>query len=321
LRIGIDLMGSDNSPEDLFPSILHVAHDVGEDCILVVLCHDNICRKLKQKVPTTISEKIQFITAEEIVKMDDAPLLAVRRKKKSSMALGMRLLNSGEIQAFVSTGNTGALVANAAMTLRKLPGIKRLALLATFPTKKGNIAVLDVGACVGCKSKHLVQFACMGTAYQTSNGINKPRIGLLNIGTEEKKGTKELRQAYAALQEKIEISFIGNVEAREVFEGNVDVLVTDGFTGNIFLKALEGTSEYIMSYLKEGYLRGFLSSDIRNKFHYASYSGAILCGVEGVVVKCHGNSTVDEMSSGINKAISLVHEDFVGNMKKYLQYS
>jgi glycerol-3-phosphate acyltransferase PlsX len=236
------------------------------------------------------------------------------------------MLKSHKIDAFISAGNTGALMAGAKILLPMLEGIERPALLTLLPTKNKPVAVLDVGANVACKPHHLVQFAKMGLAYQKSRGIVCPTVGLLNIGSEKEKGTENVKEAYEALLELNgkETIFLGNIEGREVFEGKVDVLATDGFTGNIFLKTAEGIAAFILDRLNDAVLSSAAPelkvavNHLEQLLHYAEYPGAILCGVDGIVVKCHGHSNEHAFINGIKGAIRLVEHKFLEKIKKQL---
>ena len=232
------------------------------------------------------TNKIEFVAASEVIEMNEAPLLAVRRKKDSSMAVGARLLKEGKIDALVSTGNTGALIATALFHLSRLPNVDRPALLALLPTAVRGVAVLDVGANLYPKPHHLIDFARIGLAYRkAAHNIEDGKVGLLNIGVEEEKGTAQLKEGYTLLQEEFGDAFLGNVEGREVYEGKVDVLVTDGFTGNVFLKTSEGVSSFLVDYLKKhfGSKAGEeVAHELHTQFNYAQYPGALLAGLDGV---------------------------------------
>ena len=238
---------------------------------------------------------------------------AVRRKKDSSLIAGLTFLKNHLIDGFVTAGNTGALIAGSALILPFFLELDVQALLATLPTKKGNVSVIDVGGTVASRADRLVQFARMGVVYQqTCFGIERPRVGLLNIGVESRKGTAEVRKAYDLLKADREISmeFVGNVEGREVFDG-MDVLVTDGFSGNVFLKTSEGVYSFIIDRLKD--VLQTLSLDqkevvyraLQLEFDYEEYMGAIVCGVEGIAIKCHGRSSSKAMLNGIRGAVGL----------------
>lgn len=239
------------------------------------------------------------------------------------------MLQEKKLDAFISAGNTGALVASAKMCLRMLPGIARPALLALMPTQKKEVAVIDIGANISYKVEHLLQFAQMGIAYQKSRGINYPTVGLLNIGTEQKKGTPTLREAYKQLQALNQTSsasptFVGNIEGRDVFKGGIDILVTDGFTGNIFLKTAEGIASFILDELWERMEQEATLSvkqafgSLHHRLSHTEFPGAIICGIDGVVVKCHGNAAPAALISSIKGAIRLVEHQFLSKIKAQL---
>lgn len=324
-RIGIDLMGGDTSPVLLLESVLALAQELDGKVDLFVFGTQSVINS-----SLNLSKNVKGISVSEVITNEDDPLVAVRRKRDSSLCAGMRMLQKHELDAFVSAGNTGALIACAKLCLSMLPNIVRPALLALLPTKLNEVAVLDIGATVKSKVEHLVQFASMGVAYQKTRGIHHPKVGLLNIGSEKTKGTPELREAYEKLQflnrncNKNAPIFIGNIEGRDVFQGNIDVLVTDGFTGNVFLKTAEGIATFILDQLGETadeecspHLKNTLSA-LRKRLHYAEYPGAILCGVDGVVVKCHGDSTPRSLINGINGALRLLEHDFLEKIKNQL---
>jgi glycerol-3-phosphate acyltransferase PlsX len=260
--------------------------------------------------------------------MDEDPRAALRKKPGSSLCVGVKLLHEGKIDAFVSAGNTGALVLAAKLFLTTLPGIRRPALLALMPTKKRPIAVLDVGANIQTKAPHLVQFALMGAAYLVSRGIERPALGILNIGSEPIKGTSELRRAYHLLEEIAQgtpFRFAGNIEGKSVFEGAVDGLVTDGFTGNVFLKTAEGIASLILDRIDASLPKATRLqvstqiADLHRHLHYAEYPGALLIGVRGIVVKCHGYASPQSFANGVKGAIDLVQSRFMKIFPNTLQ--
>jgi phosphate acyltransferase len=298
LRIGIDLMGGDTPPEVLFEGVLLAAAQLDTSFTYVVLATPEVIGRLAS---SSKESRIEIYPTPDLITMSDEPLPAVRHKRGSSLVVGIRLLKKRHLDAFISAGNTGALIVAATLYLPLLPGIKRPALLALLPTDKGSVAVIDVGGNVSCKAHHLVQFAQMGANYQrSSQNIAQPRVGLLNIGVESQKGTQEVRQAYQILHElgpESGMNFVGNVEAREVLQGNIDVLVTDGFSGNVLLKSIEGASTFILHFLSQRLspsgtpLLKERLNELYAQFSSDEYPGAILCGIEGVVVKCHGNAS------------------------------
>jgi phosphate acyltransferase len=332
LRIGIDLMGSDTSPKVLFEAVLQAVQCFDATYTFVVF----LTQEVLQQMPLTYSNvlsrdhlsRIEFHIVTDVIAMSDDPLFAVRHKKKSSLIIGIRMLKKHFIDAFLTAGNTGALIAGASLSLPMLPGISKPALLAMLPTEQGLMAMVDIGGNIQCKAHHLVQFAHMGAAVQRcSQQKDKPTIGLLNIGVESKKGTQELRMAYQILQqcsESANMTFKGNVEGREVLKGKVEVLVTDGFTGNILLKSIEGTSAFIIDYMSHACISAAQDqiqqtlSNLQRQFKYEEYPGAIVCGVDGVIMKCHGHSSAKAFFNGIKGIISLVQNRLVAQIKQQL---
>jgi glycerol-3-phosphate acyltransferase PlsX len=312
IRIGIDLMGNDNSPETLLLTLKELELGPSVEFVAFGLpAYKAIC-------------PFEYIETPEFISMDDHPLSALRQKKEASLCVGLRYLKEQKINAFVSAGNTGALVTGAKVIVGNLPGILRPALLARVPTKKEPVAVLDVGANVQVKACHLVQFALLGTAFVKIHGVDKPTVGLLNIGSEAIKGTSELRLAYQELKTMPEapFHFAGNIEGKSVFDGNVDVLITDGFTGNVFLKTAEGIASLILDRFgsllppQEYEKLGPQIRDLSGHLHYAEYPGAILAGAGGIVIKCHGYSTPRAFLNAIAGAAQLVRGNFMEEIRK-----
>jgi len=332
-------MEGDSSPHLLFPAVLQAASMLDLSHQFLVIVTKDVAEKLSERLNAPENVKVRpsiaFHVVADTIAMEDDPLGAVRRKKGSSIVVGMRLLKKRRIDAFVSCGNTGALIASAALSLPKLPGIKRPALLAALPAERGSVAVIDVGGNVYCKARHLIQFAYLGAAYQRAvNDIPVPTIGLLNVGIESKKGTQELREVYEFLEAHCQpklgetafgMKFVGNMEGRDVFKGEVDVLVTDGFTGNVLLKTAEGAASFIFSSLIET-LKDNLSvdlkqvlSELQKQFNYAEYPGAIVCGVEGIVIKAHGSASAGALLNSILGAVNYVQRGIISLIKTHLE--
>lgn len=303
-RIGIDLMGSDNAPA----SLLHAAASL-------VSCLPSHVELLAISTPdcAIIEPSLKWHHAAEVIEMGENPLSALRKKKQSSICVGLRLLKAGTIDAFICAGNTGALVSASKMILGTFAGILRPALVTLMPTKKKPVAVLDVGANLKAKALHLIQFARLGIAYQKARGIQHPRVGILNIGSEASKGTLEIQAAYKQLERLPH--FTGNIEGKSVFDGEVDVLVTDGFTGNIFLKTAEGIASLVLDRLhsQPDHLQATQAhlADLQRYLYYAEHPGAFLCGVRKIVIKCHGYSTPEAFANAIRGAIELVESQFL----------
>lgn len=326
-------MGSEKAPDHFFDAVAETTREFADQEYLVVFGTPDVVERLQNSANQkgVHTDRLQVQVCPEVIEMDDSPLTAIRQKKNSSMVTGIRQLRDGELDAFVSAGNTGALIASGTILLPMLPGIERPALLAMLPTRKGFVAVVDVGGNVSCKPQHLVQFARMGAAYVRSYGVtHTPTVGLLNIGEESKKGTPEARQAYDLLQDACaaegeSMTFLGNVEGREVFQGKVDVLVTDGFTGNIFLKASEGVSFFILDYLHDAFAEDAdprLDNVIRTLHgivDYDEYPGAIVSGVDRILIKCHGSSSSRAMRKGLMGARQLLRGGWLDAMRQQLQ--
>ncbi len=323
-RIGIDLLGCEIPGKKLLEDLTKFDFQGEHPPKFTLFATKEIFAQVSTPDDFTCHE------VTETISMDEDPLTAVRRKKDSSLIVGIQQLKHYELDAFISAGNTGALLAAATLSLPTLPGIDRPALITLIPTKQDPIAVLDVGANVSAKAENLLQFAQMGIAYQKTRGIKHPSVGLLNIGEEKQKGTPELRKAYKILQALNKDApidtpvFIGNIEGRDVFHGNIDVLITDGFTGNVFLKTAEGIAAFILEQMQTlGPLESLpdiksIIASLRHRLDYAEYPGALLCGVEGIVMKCHGESTPDAFINSIKGASRLVHNFFLEKLKKEL---
>lgn len=285
---------------------------------------------LQEEFGAFSSQLVELVETPEEITMDDSPLYAVRRKRASSMVQGILDLKKKAIDALISAGNTGALIAAATMFLDHLPGVQRPSLMAILPTIKGTLAVCDVGGIIYCQSSNLVQFAFMGAIYQKCvNKIDPIRVGLLNIGQEEYKGTHPVKETYRLFQEFLQNSslnsfftFRGNIEGRAAFMGEVDVLITDGFTGNVFLKTAEGVSHFLIDYIqqeiKDKKLQGAekMLGDLYAKADYSQYPGAIVSGIDGLVLKCHGASDFNALKTSIKGAIRLIECAYTVNVKK-----
>jgi glycerol-3-phosphate acyltransferase PlsX len=331
LCIGLDLMGGDNPPELLLPAVIEAAKRLSSKQSLIVIATKHVCEELytlsRSFLSSKLAARISFHECTEVICMSDNPLTAVRRKKNSSIFLGMRLLKEKVIQAFVSCGNTGALIASAAIHLPLLPGISHPSLLAHLPTAKGFVAVLDVGGNILNNAQQLVRLAFLGAAYQKALlDINTPKVGILNIGVESHKGTVEVRQAYDILKHYCNdaeahgihpnIHFIGNIEGRDIFKGTVDVLVTDGFTGNVLLKTAEGAATFILDSLQNEILTSKQSKlkHLKQQFNYTEYAGAIVCGIERIIIKVHGNASAESLLASIIRAFECIEKNVLMNI-------
>lgn len=317
VRVAVDIMGADHAPSVLADGVIEAVKENRDLAVTIVATPDTLDSIV---VPEKLKERVSFVAASQVIGMDEPPLLTVRRKPDSSLVVGMKLLGKGEVDAFVTPGNTGATLAAATLHIGCLPPITRPAIAIILPHHQGRFLLLDVGANVDCKPEHFLQFALMGSAYaETVMGIPNPKVALLNIGEEAIKGTSVAKEAFVLLQEA-PINFIGNVEGRDLTEGAADVVVTDGFVGNILLKAAEGIGQFIWREIK-----GLMMTDWRTKIagwllkpylkalgkrlDWREYGGAPLLGIKGVCIVAHGASD----SKAIAKAISVARENVLVN--------
>jgi phosphate acyltransferase len=323
--IGIDLMGSDTPPPILLQAVIELTKQLDGRAKLTLFGSSELLGSAP--LPPSLTP----VVAEEVITMEDDPLVAVRRKKNSSLSIAMLQLKKGALDALISAGNTGAIIASAKLNLPSLPGIARPALLALIPTKHRPLAVIDVGANISYKIDHLVQFAAMALAYQKTRGIDQPTLGLLNIGSEATKGTPELREVYRKLQKFNRpgepATFLGNIEGKDVFKGEIDALITDGFTGNIFLKTAEGISSFLLGELEQ-MTRTSCPPAFQEMLHtwherlyHSENPGAIVCGVDGIVVKCHGDVTPGTLVASVHGTIRLIENHFLDKIKQELAAS
>ncbi|BBI34484.1 phosphate acyltransferase PlsX [Cohnella abietis] len=328
MRIAIDAMGGDNAPHAHVESALSAAAE-WPDTQLILVGNPEVLQPLLGKgAPSNIT----IVPALEIIDNTDEPVKAVRRKTDSSMVVAGRLVKEGNADAMISAGNTGALMATGLLVLGRLKGIERPGLAAIFPTLDNQgVLALDMGANMDAKPEHLLQYALMGSLYRSKvHGISKPRVGLLNVGTEAAKGNELTKVAFGLL-EQAPINFIGNIEARDVLDGQCDVIICDGFSGNILLKALEGAASTIFKLLREELTASFTSKlaaavlkpsfrRVRDRMDYNEYNGAPLLGVNGLVVKGHGSSDANAMKTAIrqtrtaigNRLIAALADEFSG---------
>ena len=333
MRILVDAMGGDNAPREIVLGALDAAREFGADVTLVGR-EEEILPILREKGAET-DEKISVVNARDVVEMEDDPSTATRRKPDSSMAVALRLLRDGEGDAVVSAGSTGALLSGATLTVRRVRGIRRACFGPVLPNGDKGVLLIDCGANVECTAEYLLQFAYMGKYYARElMGCAEPRVGLLNIGAEETKGTELQKQTYALLkaaQEAGRLNFIGNVESRDVLSGGVDVVVCDGFSGNILLKCIEGTAMMLMRQLK-----GIFYKNIKNKlaaavlkkdvyalramFDAGEVGGTALLGISKPVIKAHGSSDARAIRSAVKQAMAFIDAGVIESIEKNVQY-
>lgn len=312
MKLAIDAMGGDNAPQSVVEGVIKAVSAFSDLEVTLIGQEDKI------KPYLIDSTRISVIHTDEVIAATDEPVRAVRRKKNASMVLMANEVKEGRADACISAGNTGALMTAGLFIIGRIEGIERPALSPTLPTLDGNgFLFLDVGANVDAKAEHLLQYAMMGSIYvEKVRGIKNPRVGLLNVGTEEKKGNELTKQTFELLK-NTKLNFIGNVESRDLMEGIADVVVTDGFTGNIALKTMEGTALSVFSMLKSALTSNMKSKlaagilkpqlkGIKQQMDYSEYGGAALFGLQAPVIKAHGSSDSNAIYNAIRQTREMV---------------
>jgi len=329
IRISLDIMGGDHAPEEIFQGA-YLALKEYEFHILLV-GPEEITQKQLLAFPDWPMTRTTIVHAPEVVGMSESPSLAFRKKKNSSIQIGLNLVKDHQAEAFVSAGNTGAVMTASVLTLGRIPGVERPAIGTLMPSKHGYCLMLDMGSTVDCKAAHLAQFAIMGHFLaQSLLKIESPRIALLNIGEEEDKGNQVTLEAYALLKSNSDLNFIGNVEGKDILYGKADVVVCDGFVGNTVLKFGEGVTAIFMDFFKSEAKSSVLSllgalllkpalKRFLKTYDYQEVGGAPLLGVNGVSIIAHGKSSRIAIKNAIRSAVQTVSVDVVGSIKKALE--
>ena len=338
MNILLDAMGGDNAPDANIKGAVKAINQIKAEVTLIGK-EEIIRSKVKEfygKEVEEISPRLKIRNATETIEMEDQPTVAIKHKKDSSMVIGFKMLKENEGDVFISAGNSGALLAGATLLVGRIKGIDRPALAGILPAYKSQLLLIDSGSNTNCKPINLLQFAQMSTIYlRNTFGIEHPAIGLLNIGTEETKGNELVRESYKLLKEKseeLDINFLGNVEGRDAFSGKIDAIVTDGFTGNVFLKTTEGLGKFVKKTLTESLTQNIISkictipclpaiNRFKKTMDYKSYGGALFLGVKKPVVKAHGSSdetlfefTIKQAEKFVeNKAVEKMIEEFECN--------
>lgn len=325
MKIVVDAFGGDYAPFEIVAGAVKALQANEKLNLVLVGDKDKITEILQSLV--FVSDRLEIVHAPDVVTMDDVPTVAIRTKKTSSIVVAYDYLKQNDdAMALVSAGSTGATLTGAVLKLGRIPNISRPALAPILPTvNDGGVMLLDCGANADCKPENLLHFGIMGNEYMKAIGVKKPRIGLLNIGTEEEKGSETVKEAYQLLKNSY-LNFVGNIEARDVLRGNVDVVVSDGFAGNVCLKTIEGTAEILFGELKDAMTSSFKTKlgalllkkkmkGIKQKYDYTKVGGAPLLGVTKIVLKCHGNSKADSIASTIEQAFVLANNKLIEKVK------
>ncbi len=325
VKVAVDAMGGDNAPAEVIKGAVRAVNEDKRVSVVLVGKEQVILEQLQQY--TYDKERITVVHAEEEITNEEAPVMAVRRKKDSSIVKAMTLVKNNEADAFVSAGSTGAVLVGAQLIVGRLPGVERPPLAPLLPTAKGVSLLIDCGANVDARSSHLVQFAKMGSVYMEHViGIKNPRVAIVNIGAEEEKGNALVKETFPLLKNCNEINFIGSIEAREIPAGYADVVVCEAFVGNVILKLYEGMAKTLMGKIKEGMMSTLRSKigallvkpalkETLKDLDSSQFGGAPMLGLKGLVVKSHGNSKSDEIKNSILQCISFKEQNINEKIK------
>ena len=330
ITVALDAMGGDYAPAETVKGAVLAVEEHSNIKVILVGQEDKIKQELSQY--TYDSKKIEIVNATEVIDMGDVPTKAIREKKDSSLVVAMKMVREGKADAIVSAGSTGAILVGGQLVVGRIKGIKRPALAPFIPSKKGFSLLIDCGANVDARPEHLVQFAQMGTVYfENVMGKKNPTVGIVNIGTEEEKGNQLVKETYPLLKECKSINFIGSVEAREITTGNgADIIVCEAFVGNVILKFFEGVAKTFLSCIKEGLMSSLRTKigallikpaikELLNTFDVSSQGGAPLLGLNGLVVKAHGNSKSSEIKTAIAQCIAFQENSINEKLTKMIQ--
>ena len=327
--VALDAMGGDNAPKEMIKGAVQALEKTDAVQVLLVGKEDVIRAELAQY--TYDKARIEVVNATEVIETAEPPVNAIRRKKDSSIVVGMKLVKEGQADAFVSAGSSGAVLVGGQVIVGRIKGVERPPLAPLIPTEKGVSLLVDCGANVDARPSHLVQFAKMGSIYMEHGvGIKNPKVGIVNIGAEEEKGNALVKETFPLLKGEKNINFIGSVEAREIPHGQADVIVCEAFAGNIILKLFEGVGSVLISEIKKG-MMGSLRSKIGallvkpalkktlKSFDSSEYGGAPLLGLNGLVVKTHGSSTAKEICNTIIQCVTFKEQKINEKIKESIQ--
>lgn len=328
IKVAVDAMGGDNAPGEIIKGAADAVSRRQDIQVLLVGREDAIQQELGKF--SFNKDQIRVIPASEQIETEEPPVNAIRRKKDSSMVVGMNLVKQGEADAFVSAGNSGAVLVGGQMIVGRIKGVERAPFGALIPTENGVSLLLDCGANVDARPSHLVQFARMGSIYMEHViGISRPRVGIVNVGAEEEKGNALVKETFPLLKACQDLNFTGSIEAREIPHGGADVIVCEAFTGNVILKLYEGTGAVLLSMIKKGMMSTLRSKigallvkpalkETLKKFDATQYGGAPLLGLKGLVVKTHGSAKAVEVSNSIIQCVTFKEQMINEKIKESL---
>lgn len=328
ITVAVDAMGGDNAPKEIIKGAVLAVQDKSDIRVALVGKEDVIHKELAGYEYN--KERIIVVNAEDNISNNESPVLAIRRKKNSSIVVALNMVKSGEADAFVSAGSTGAVLAGGQLIIGRIKGVERPPLAPVIPTMAGASLLVDCGANVDARPSHLVQFAKMGSIYMENVlGVKNPRVAIVNIGAEEEKGNALVKETFPLLKELDDINFIGSIEARDIPYGHADVIVCEAFVGNVILKLYEGLGTALMNKIKEGLMSttkskigALLSKSALKKtlkaFDYSQYGGAPLLGLKGLVVKTHGSSKSNEIRNSIIQCVTFTEQQIKEKIEKNL---
>lgn len=328
-KVALDAMGGDNAPQAVVQGAVDVALK-REDIKIFLVGQEDVVNAELQKY-TYPKERIEVVHASEVIETAEPPVMAIRKKKDSSIVVALNMVKKGEADAFVSAGSSGAVLVGGQLIVGRIKGVERPPLAPLMPTEKGVSLLIDCGANVDARPSHLVQFAKMGSIYMKNvMGIENPRVAIVNIGAEEEKGNALVKETFPLLKECDDINFIGSIEAREIPHGGADVIVCEAFVGNVILKLFEGVGAVLLSKVKKGLMTSLRSKigallikpalkETMKSFDASEYGGAPLLGLNGLVVKTHGSSTAKEIANSIVQCVTFKEQDISGKIKESIQ--
>lgn len=328
VRVVLDAMGGDNAPGEIIKGAMDAISERKDIEIILVGQQDVITEELEKY--TYRKEQIRIVNATEVIETAEPPVMAIRRKKDSSIVVGMNMVKNKEADAFVSAGSSGAILVGGQVIVGRIKGIERPPLAPLIPTENGVSILIDCGANVDARPSHLVQFAQMGSIYMEHIlGIRNPRVAIVNIGAEEEKGNALVKETFPLLKECENINFVGSIEARDIPRGDADVIVCEAFTGNVILKLYEGLSSTLMGTIKQGMLSSLRSKigallvkpalkDTLKRFDATQYGGAPLLGLNGLVVKTHGSAKAKEVKNTIMQCVAFKEQEINQKIKTYI---
>ena len=331
MKIAVDVMGTDYGPAEIIKGVLQAVSEYG--CDVVLVGDQEVIRRELARDHQENNPRVTIHHASQVIEMQDHPGISVKKKKDASIVVATHLLHEKECDALVSSGSTGAAVASALFGLGRIRGIERPAIATVIPNVKGATVLVDSGAKVDAKPEQLVQNAIMGSIYaELQLGIPQPRVGLLNIGEEETKGNEQCLATYPLLKKDPHIHFIGNVEGRDINKGTVDVVVCDGFVGNVVLKTMEGLAAAVMEILKKTLMESGLFAKLgallmkpallrmKKQMDASEFGGALLMGVRAPFIICHGSSKAKAIKNAVRVAIELTRKDVVGRIRQEIMH-